>query len=242
MRLILSPARYKSVVMADLAHQSWFHDLSRAIEAQVPQKTLRDAWNRLRFGAGAPQSDECIWIDPMQVNHAYTGGKRLSLRRHNSGQVVAGDWDLDRSPIKESDKAQSCRLHFVEGVPWSETPIYARLLREIAEGKRPDGLTSRTDLDARYARLDKLWQYAKREGLKPRSETPDQYRREHGGILVHIARDGTLMRSGGAAHRFAIARLLQLKSVPAQLGAVHPEALAAGHLDRLRQRPSTRAT
>ncbi|MHA6324343.1 hypothetical protein [Roseivivax sp. CAU 1753] len=216
--------------------------LRRALDAQVPQKALRDLTNRLTYGPDAPLSDECIWVDPLAVNHFYTGQKARPLRRGNSGQVIPGDWDLDRAPWTETEKAQSCRLHFVQGVPWSETPIYARLLREIAAGKRPDGLNSQADLDARYARLDTLWHDARRNGLSPRSETPAGYRREHGGILVHVGRDGTLIRSGGAMHRFAIARLLELPKVPAQLGAVHPEALAAGHLRTLRQPPSTRAT
>ncbi|MHA7874060.1 hypothetical protein [Roseivivax sp.] len=223
--------------MTKAAKKSLPTRITRAIRAQVPRKTARDLWNRLRFGAGAPQSDECLWVDPMAVNHVYSGGKTFPLRRHNSGQVIPGDWDLSRLPLPESDKALSCRLHFVEGVPWSETPIYHRLKAEILAGGRPDGLKDLDALDRRYARLDKLWSYAKREGLRPRSETPESYRREHGGVLVHIARDGTLMRSGGAAHRFAIARLLQLPKIPAQIGAIHPGALDAGHLAVLRQPP-----
>ena len=216
--------------------------LTRAIEAQVPQKVLRDQWNRLRYGPDAPLSDECIWVDPLSVTHRYTGGKDLDLRRYNSGQVISGDWDLSRGPVKENEKERSCRLHFIEGMPWSETPIFQRLLREIEAGGTPDGLTGRDDLDARYARLDALWDMAKREGLRPRAELPDHFRREHGGILLHLARDGTLLRSGGAMHRFAIARLLRLPVIPAQLGAVHPEALKAGYLARLRQDPRKAAT
>ncbi len=216
--------------------------LHRALEAQVPQKALRDRWNRLRYGPDAPQSDECIWADPLSVRYAYAGMATRPLRRGNSGQVLKGDWDLDVSPIQENTKEQSLRLHFLDGVPWPETPIYAKLLAKIEKGERPDALSSRADLDARYAAIDRLWHIAKSEGLRPRSELPAAYRREHNGILLHLGRDGRLIRSGGAMHRFAIARLLALPHVPAQLGVVHPEALRAGHLERLRQDPRTRAT
>ncbi|SIT03706.1 hypothetical protein SAMN05421759_11166 [Roseivivax lentus] len=222
--------------------KSVFVELARAMEAQVPRKALRDAWNRWRYGPDAPLSDECIWIDPRGVQFAYAGGKSLPLRRSNSGQVIPGDWDLAVTPIVESTKEVSCRMHFLEGVPWRETPIYKKLSAQIARGEAPDQLTSQEALDNRYERLDRLWEYAKREGLRPRIDTPDYYRREHGGVLVHVGRDGRLIRSGGAMHRFAVARLLALPHIPAQLGAVHPAALAAGVLHTLRQDPRNAAT
>ncbi|QFS83624.1 hypothetical protein FIU97_12695 [Roseivivax sp. THAF40] len=217
-------------------------DMQRAIAAQVPRKVARDLWNRVRYGTEAPQSDECIWVDPLAVKHSYIGTGDVPLRRSNSGQVLPGDWDLNVRPLVANTKEISCRLHFVEGLPWRETPIYQKLKGLIEAGKRPDALSSIEELDARYERLDRLWEYARREGLRPRRDTPDYYRREHGGILVHVGRDGRLIRSGGAMHRFAVARLLQLPRIPAQLGAVHPAALKAGYLDALRQPPSTART
>ena len=215
--------------------------LHRALEAHLPQKWLRDRMNRLRYGPDAPLSDECIWIDVQTVNHLYAPELRPDapkLRRHDSGRVLAGDWDKARKPIHESLKAQAVRLHFMDGVLWRETPLYADLLTRIASGERPDELTSQADLDARYAALDRLWEELKQtRRLKPKAEMPDQYRREHGGMLIHVGRDGTLMRSGGANHRFAMARLAGLTTVPAQVGGVHLDAVRSGLYARLRQPP-----
>lgn len=49
--------------------------------------------------------------------------------------------------------------------------------------------------------------------------------RESGGVYVHINRNGEAIFGGGGIHRFAIARILSLDTIPAQLGVVHEEAL-----------------
>ena len=211
---------------------------TRAIKAQVPRKALRDLVNRLRFGPDAPQSDECLWVAARDVAHFYKpdparGAPRLN--RHHSGQVRPGTWDMSRLPWTTDAKLESCRLHFQDGVAWRDTPIWARLTREIAEGRTPDDCHSEADLAARYDALDRLYdEMSRTRTLRPRRDLPEHFRREHGGILVHLARDGTLLRASGGMHRMALARLLDLERVPVQLGVVHPLALDHGHLQRLR--------
>lgn len=64
---------------------------------------------------------------------------------------------------------------------------------------------------------------------------PEQFcRRAHGATLVHVGHDGACLRSGGGGHRFAIANILDLPETPAQLGVIHPDAIADRHLERLR--------
>ncbi|MBV7395567.1 hypothetical protein [Mameliella sediminis] len=207
----------------------------RTIEAHVPRKVLRDIWNMLRFGLEGPRSDAAIYVAPSRVNLGL--GKQRSarqFRRQNSGAVVAGDWDLNRFDIETNTKLRSCRMHWQEGADWQETPIYQRLVKEIATGHRPDGCATIEDVHARYAALDKLYAETRQRGrLLPKAELPDYFRREHGGVLVHVARDGTCLRSGGGAHRFAIARILGLPEMPAQIGVVHPDAIRNGHLAKL---------
>ncbi len=211
---------------------NWVRDL----RAQVPRKAVRDLLNRMRYGRDAPLSDELIHVDPLEVEYTYCGAQHL--RRPHSGMIVPGDWDLERREIAKNTKLQSCVLHYEQGVPWRDTPLFARLMREVSEGKRPDDCGSAEELDARYAALDRVFEETRQRGrLLSRAELPDYFRREHGGILLHVARDGSLLRASGGAHRFAIARILKLPSMPAQLGAVHMEALLGGHLSRLRSAP-----
>ncbi|NDW02124.1 hypothetical protein [Salipiger sp. PrR002] len=209
---------------------NWLRDL----HAQVPRKFVRDLMNRWRYGAEAPMSDELIHVDPMTVNHLYTGSPKM--RRRQSGMVVPGDWDLKRRPVEDHIKLISCRMHFEGGTPWRDTPLFQKLLDEINQGGVPDECATEEDLVARYERLDQVFEETRRRGrLLARTELPEYFRREHGGILVHVGRDGTLLRASGGAHRFAISRILRLPKIPAQLGVVHPQALADGLLRQMRQ-------
>lgn len=211
---------------------NWLRDL----HAQVPRKAARDLWNRLRYGPEAPLSDELIHVDPAAVHWTYDAKSgRRALRRRQSGMILGGSWDQCRIPLDGQIKITSCEDHFLRGVPWEDTPLFHRMLRELAEGKQPDGCTSRTDLHNRYETLDRIFEETQRRGrLLTQAELPDFFRREHGGILVHVGRDGTLLRASGGMHRFAIARILKLPRIPAQLGVVHAEAIGAGHLRPLR--------
>ncbi|MBS0124430.1 hypothetical protein [Thetidibacter halocola] len=210
--------------------------LQRAMEAHVYRKTLRDLVNRLRHGARAPLSDMAIYPRPRDVTHALVapkGGQRL--RRQHSGLVLGGAWDRNRIAVENDIKLASCRMRWVEGADWAETPIYRRQLEEIAQGRAPDDCRSREDMDRRFAMLDRVFAETKARGrMLDMEELPEfHYRRAHGATLIHVGRDGACLRGGGGAHRFAIAHILDLPEMPAQLGVVHPDAIRDGHLERL---------
>ena len=213
-------------------------NLSRSIEAQVPRKALRDFWNKARYGANGPLSDECLYVPLGEIHDAYVPDPKSGtprFRRGDSGRVVAGDWDQATMPIGWNIKSASVRSHFVDGTPWEETPFFQKLVREVAERGMADGCHSREDVERRYAALDRLYEEVAGSGkLRTRAETDEYFRREHGGIFAHITRDGRAIRAGGGAHRFAIARILNLREIPVQVGAVHPQAVRDGVLLRLR--------
>lgn len=205
--------------------------LRRLIRAGVPVKAVRDVINRLRYGADAPQSDAAIFVVPGQITQAFDADQYgRKLRRRMSGTVKGGDWDQCRKNVGENLKFISCRMRFVDGADWADTPVYQKMLAEIAQGEAPDECRSPQDVADRYAALDQVFKTVKSAGrMLQRSETPEAFRREHGGVLIHVARDGTCLRSGGGAHRFAIAKILDLPEMPAQVGVVHTMALTNGH-------------
>ncbi|MFP4326476.1 MAG: hypothetical protein ACLFQL_00595 [Paracoccaceae bacterium] len=220
--------------------------MRRLFAAQGPQKALRDLGNRLRFGPEAPLSDELLFVDPRAIRFCYRPDPAAGapdFRRRQSGKVVPGDWDLSRVPVEANHKLQSCRMHFEQGLPWDGTPLIRKLTRQIAAGEIPDECRTEEDIQARHAGLDRLFDLARRTGrLNPRRELQDYFRRAHGGILVHVARDGTLRRAGGGAHRFAIAWILRLPEIPVQLGVIHPEAVRDGLHLGLRRPLAERST
>ncbi|MCJ7872514.1 hypothetical protein [Phaeobacter sp. J2-8] len=214
-------------------------NIFRSLEAKVPRKFARDMANRMRFGTHAPLSDEPLFVPLADVHATYVPNPAQGapkFRRQYSGHVEGGDWDLSITPLVDSAKYLACRAHFVDGVAWQDTGLFERHLKIIAKNGQSDECRTLDDLKRRYDRIDALFETVKRAGqLRPRSTLPDRFRREHGGIFVHIDRNGRAIRSGGGEHRFAIARILNLPEIPVQPGVVHLDAVARGHLQRLRQ-------
>ncbi|SFC06704.1 hypothetical protein [Tropicimonas isoalkanivorans] len=213
-------------------------NLPRTIEAKVPLKVVRDLKNRAMYGRDAPQSDECVFVDPDAVRFAYSSRRNAEapvFRRSHSGLVKGGDWDLSVTPLKNGTKEIACIAHFRDGVPWEETGIYDYLMADIHRKGTADGMRSLAELEERYADLDQLYAETRELGrFRRRHELDSYFRREHGAIYIHIARDGTPLKAGGGVHRLIIARILGLRRVPAQLGVIHAEAVKAGLMDRLR--------
>ncbi|MHA6347379.1 hypothetical protein [Roseivivax sp. CAU 1761] len=210
--------------------------LQRLIEAQVPRKMLRDVTNRLRYGPGAPLSDECIWIDPRAVRGMFRRRKGADFRRRHSGVIAGGDWDLDLQPLSEAVKIAACERRFGRGESWEETGIIDEMMRRIEKHGVFDECRSREDVLRRYAGIDRMYEEIARAGrLEPQGTRPDALHREHGGIFVHIGRNGAPILAGNGNHRLAIARILGLARVPAQLGALHRGAWEAGLLPELRR-------
>jgi len=213
----------------------------KAVGAGVPVKALRDVANRLRFGPDAPKSDELIWVPTQSVTDWYKpdpANGAPQFRRRHSGMVADGDWDFSRKPFGSHIKLNSIRDHYQRGVPWQQTKLFDWMMRQIAEKGQIDSCRSKEDLVARYERLDRIYKEVQRTGsLRPHGSV-NETRGEHGGILVHIARDGTPLRDGGGMHRFAIAHILEIDRVPAQLGVIHPAAVKSGVLSELRKPPN----
>ena len=223
--------------MASSNSRSMIARARRAIEAQVYRQAVRDVYNRLSYGAGAPRSAMAVYPRPRDISQGYDSRSPAGrLRRQKSGLVLDGDWDTHRVDILKSIKLVSCRMRWVDGADWGETPIVQQMIEQIGRGLAPDGCRTHEEVFARYRQLDRIFAETRARGrLLDMDELPGfYYRRAHGATLVHVARDGTCLRSGGGAHRFAIAHILDLPEMPAQLGVIHPLALEAGHLKKLR--------
>ena len=217
--------------------QPW--NFGRSLKTHVPLKAGRDVLNRLRFGSGAPLSDEAIFVDPGAVDAYYRADPKRGapvFRRRHSGLVRGGDWDLSVAPIPETDKIEFCRRRFLDGLSWEETGAIDRAMAGIAAKGSYDGLRSRAEVLERYAAIDRLYEQASREGrMRLREELPARFRREFGGIYIHVTREGRPVKAGGGVHRLAVAQILRLPEIPVQLGVIHRAAFEAGHLERLRR-------
>lgn len=182
---------------------------------------LRDGWNRLYWGSGAPRFAERIHVDPRACRYSL----RLGSQAVSSGRVVRDAWRFAAvRPTCEEPLIAGCLRHWVEGVDWDGTGLPELVAGQMRAFGVQDRCHSVADVRARYQRLDALFDAVRDEGrLKCRTELGGW--REMGGILIHVGPEGRLYFGGNGNHRLAVALALGLESIPAQLGTIHVDAL-----------------
>lgn len=182
-----------------------------------------DVANVLRYGRSAPLLFQRIWLDPSECTR-----RTETFREYTwSGRVMGGDWDLAAGLLEDHPVIRACRLHWKEGIAWEQTGVQEWLMGRIArEGAPVDGCSTIEDVRERYERLDRTYDVVSREGrLRSRREMPDAHFRERGGIVISVGRRGEPILCWSGHHRLAMAQVLELPRIPAQLQVVHPGAL-----------------
>lgn len=182
----------------------------------------RDVSNVMRYGPRAPLYAECIWINPAACSKSMT-----AYSRSDSGKVIRGAWPAqEERDLMALEKFQICFSHWVQGQSWEDAGAYDYMKRLIEERGPVDHCTTDADVRARYLALDKLFvQIKNQERLKTRKEINPRSFREQGGIYMHIGPQGVPYFGGGGFHRLAIARILEINCIPAQVGCIHISAL-----------------
>lgn len=180
---------------------------------------------RLRYDAPA-YPYRMIRVDPAEIERVveFQGPKFRA-----AGTVVGGDWDLDSTEFTDLDVYRAYERHFEEGVPWSETAFFERVLDEIDEGREPWGCSTHQGFRARCERLDQLYETIATEGyrtqaelmrtdaadpIKEQNRLPTERLKDE--IAVHIGRDGELLFEDGR-NRLSIVKLLGLDAVPVRV-------------------------
>lgn len=130
------------------------------------------------------------------------------------------------SSLYEGVKIKACYDHWKYGMPWEGTGVYEYMQKKISQFGKWDDCRDMYDVIARYKRLDAMYNHIeKNRTLKTRSELKKNNFREYGGVCVHVGPNGVLYFSGGGCHRLAISKILELPTIPVQLGCVHKESL-----------------
>lgn len=201
---------------------------------------LRDLANRALKGSDAPIAQERIWIDPRNLTRIYTrnAAQTPDFKRRHSGMVIEGDWDRNTESTDLSWKVAACLAHFRDGKSWEETGIYDRMQAMIAERGPFDSCRSLADIVARYQKIDALYSDIRDNDYRDDTVPSRTGPRLPEGVFVHIDRNGDPIFGAIGNHRVGIARALGLTRIPAQLGVVHPDALASNALAQYRDEPA----
>jgi hypothetical protein len=132
--------------------------------------------------------------------------------------VCWGDWDLGATGVGPfwEDKVQRLLL---ERGPHHETHRYREMVAELAQHGRTGWRTCHTveEIDRYLLGVFDLYERIRTNGYEARP-TPSPATPE---ITVCIGRDGAFTKFGQGTHRLAIARLLDLPSVPVVVDLMH---------------------
>ncbi len=182
----------------------------------------RDAGNIVRYGSTAPRFAERMWIDPNLVSRVVRDSQ---FGRPQSARVIGGVWDEQAHEIREWSKFRACEQHWRGGLAWEETGLIASAIERLRSGPF-DGCRSAADIKRRYRELDAIYETVESSRrLASMKEFGDDAFRGWGDMLIHVGRGPELLLGRGGHHRFAMARCLELRSVPAQIGVVHSGAI-----------------
>jgi hypothetical protein len=172
--------------------------------------------NRVRYEAVA---------HPYRVIRINPGAVQNQIRsdpgpRHIPGTIVGGTWDLDVSPFAESKKYQGLVEHYIYSKPWEETVLFNTALSAgLERNGHIMGMRCLRELAIYYEdRIDPLFEEIRSRGFA----APSVIGRVHP-VDVLIGREGELLWGMGGNHRLAIAKILQLSSIPARVAIRHTQ-------------------
>lgn len=195
----------------------------------------------VRYGNLRPKKDEVIFVDPAKI----CGSMRLApshrlreLTGYKYGVVIGGDWDIkDASYDGSWDKQgvryleftdqpvyKSCYMRWIEGKPWSVTPVYKEYAKQIEKG-RPTDYQSYEELEIGYKKLDRIFEEIR---AKKRLSSDSKHL-----VTINMNRYGELIWGPNGRHRICIALILGLKEIPARPGFIHSDAI--NHFQNMRK-------
>ncbi len=171
--------------------------------------------HRLNGYKAPPDPFKIIYISPREIErYSSEFGKWESV-----GKIQGGDWDKKATPVDKMVKYRAVEQHFCEGASWEDTGIIDHLIERMSEEERTsfDGCRNREELNARYDRIDQLYNDLKYGGYEEEKHSSTNY------VAVHITRDGELVFAGSGCHRLAISKILDLNEIPVWIRARHNE-------------------
>lgn len=212
-------------------------EVPKLLEAR--RRSLR---HRYRYGDAAPDPYRLIHVDPTSVDVLLA--PRFQRERSDWGtHVVGGSWDRERASgsltyatefepwsegrglvsFEDYTFYRSLRRHFEDGVAWEETELFEWFVESDHGDVRYE--TRRAALD-RFAYLDELYESMRTDGYRTQASlradetTYTLAPPEQEAVVVNVGRDGTLVFDDGR-HRFCIARILGLDSIPVRVLVRH---------------------
>jgi len=158
------------------------------------------------------KDDILIYVKLDQIRYDWVRGIDFNKFVDNS------DWDEEIKPIQPLKDVQKI---FVEKIDYKQTDEYLKMKKAMEAGEVWNSRNCETleDVDHYFEELLKTYQSIKDQGFKSQKELGQLL--YYDDVKVLIDRSGNLLLGAGGNHRFAIAKLLKIKTIPVLVDSVH---------------------
>lgn len=157
--------------------------------------------------------NKIVWIRPVDVIYKVRCDRTL-----HPGDILPGDWDLQRQSLERSAKHNAVKQHFTLGVEWDDTDLFKSVYSlRYARGESLLGARTLADLKLAYMRYDRLFESLRRDGFLLETADGTPLKLPH----VHIGRDGEILFGYKGNHRLAMAKILAIEAIPCRVHVRH---------------------
>ncbi|OUJ19285.1 ParB-like nuclease domain containing protein [Methanonatronarchaeum thermophilum] len=228
----LQKSRYKS--FKNIWKEKGFWNATKEVYTQLKpylnlnkkyklKNIFRYYYNRFRFRKSRESPYKLFYIDPSEIEYK----TKYKKNPFNKNEYYR---------IKESLQYKSFYKHFIEGVPWEDTGFYQKKIKKAEQGiVNPNNRYGTVKkINKRFKEIDKLADKFKKDGYKTQREIDEELENckeipllekapipEKNEVIVNVDEDGTLIRYGNGRHRFRLAKILNIKSIPVRVRFRH---------------------
>ncbi len=195
--------------------------LGRPLQRRVPLWVLRVYHRLRRAGQPAKYTDadpfSLRWVDPATIQRSIL---ETAPDRPQWGRVQGGDWDRRWEPFGERPVPRAIVEHFEDGRPWRKTPLYDHFADQLRRFNSAWDYTSMEAFDRRCEEIEALYRSIREHGYRSQRElaaledAATTRVSPFDEIAVDVGRDGEFLWRSYGQHRLAIAKLLEIESVP----------------------------
>jgi len=175
-------------------------------------------------------------ISPEQVNYGLKTAPRpkryfIFSGNWDSKENIGYLWeeDYEKREVFKVAGYWSVKQLFIDEMHYKKTDQYKYMYKNLKEENysRTYGCKNKDELDLYFKKLIKTYKTIKKDGYRSQKELmndyPDMVKKKDDEIKVYLNRKGEFIQGRGGSHRLAIAKILELESVPVIICGIHYE-------------------
>ncbi len=167
-----------------------------------------------------------IIIDPAKIK--YRNSIPMKYKKKSNPFILNFDWDQKNEYLTEFEKKDhtyiTCRELFIEGLEIKKCKEFFFFKEQIIKFGKIKNCKNDDEIILYFKKLIKVFENIKKKGVKTNIEN---------NIEFMIDRNCNLVKINGGNHRFFIARILNLKSVPIEIKLIHSNCLSKNQNNKI---------